>query len=192
MSSKRKMLAARDELADKLSKIAQKRGFTLFGMVNDLIELAVKTDSMGVTLKETVDAYQLAKEVRDASFTLVLESLLYETAGLAYEKANTKSLQTWFDAGVWIGQRYVARGKKDPLAEYEQELKVFGWNIPSINFSRNERDVAVRILSPRFTEAYTALFNRYLEGVLVGCGYEITFNEVGKGNIRLEAKKKES
>ncbi len=192
VSSKRKMLAARDELADKLGKIAQKRGFTLFGMVNDLIELAIKTDTMGVSLEETVDAYELANEVREASFTLVLESLLYETAELAYEKANTKSLQTWFDAGFWIGQRYVARGVKDPLAEYERELKVFGWNIPSKNFSRNGSDVTVRILSPRFTEAYTALFNRYLEGVLVGCGYEITFNEVGQGNIRLEAQKKGS
>ena len=190
VSGRRKMLAARDDLADAVGKIAQKRGFTLFSMVNDLLELAIKADGMGISLKETVDAYALAKEVRDASFTLVLESLLYETAELAYGKANARTLETWFNAGVWIGQRYVARGSKDPLAEYERELRVFGWNIPSISMERSDQNISIRILSPRFSEPYTILFNRYLEGVLEGCGYEVTFREVGKGNIRLEAMKR--
>ncbi len=184
------MLAARDDLADALGRIAEKRGFTMFSMVNDLLELAIKADGMGIGLKETVDAYELAKEVRDASFTLILESLLYDTAELAYAKSNARTMETWYDAGVWIGQRYVARGSKDPLAEYERELRVFGWNIPSISIDRSDRDVFIRILSPRFSESYTILFNRYLEGVLFGCGYDVTFKEVGKGNIRMEAIKR--
>jgi hypothetical protein len=191
VSGRRKMLAARDDLADALGKIGEKRGFTMFSMVNDLLELAIKADSMGISLKETVDAYTLAKEIKEASFTLVLESLLYDTAQLAYEKANAKIKQTWFDAGVWIGQRYVARGSKDPLGDYERELAVFGWNIPSISMERSGRNVSIRILSPRFSEPYTVLFNRYIEGILVGCGYEVTFDEVGKGNIRLEGVKRD-
>lgn len=190
MSGRRKMLAARDDLADKIGKIAENRGFTLFGMVNDLLDLAIKVDGMGISLKEAVDAYEFAKEVREASFTLVLESLLYDTAEIAYEKANEKTLQTWFDAGVWIAQRYIVRGVKDPLGAYERELKVFGWNIPGISLERSGDGVSVRILSPRFSESYTVLFNRYLHGILVGSGYEVTFNEVGRGNIRLEAVKR--
>ena len=189
-SARRKMLAARDDLADKIGKIAENRGFTLFGMINDLLELAIKANSMGVSLKEAVDAYELAKEVRDASFTLVLESLLYDTAEIAYEKATEKTLKIWFDAGVWIAQRYIARGIADPLDAYERELKVFGWNIPGISMERSKKGVSFRILSPRFSEAYTILFNRYLEGILGGSGYEVTFNEVGRGNIRLEAVKR--
>ena len=184
------MLAARDDLADKISKIAQKRGFTLFGMVNDLLELAVKVDAMGISLKEAVDSYDLAREVRDASFALVLESLLYDTAEIAYEKASEKTFKTWYDAGVWIAQRYLARGVKDPLVEYERELKVFAWNIPGISMERSSKGVSVRILSPRFSESYTVLFNRYLHGILEGLGYNVTFNEVGRGNIRLEAIKR--
>jgi hypothetical protein len=181
------MLAARDDLADKVGKIAEQRGFTIFGMVNDLLDLVIKVDGMGITLKEAVEAYELTKEVRDASFTLVLESLLYDNADLAYEANNEKTLKTWFDAGLWIARRYIARGVYDPLSAYERELKVFGWNILGVTFERSEQGVSVRILSPRFSMTYTVLFNRYLEGVLEGCGYKVTFNEVGRGNIRLEA-----
>jgi hypothetical protein len=185
------MLAAREDLADKIGKIAEQRGFTLFGMINDLLELAIKMDDMGLSMKEAVDAYELTKEVRDSSFTLVLESLLYDTAGIAYEKASEKTLKTWFDAGVWVARRYIARGTKDPIGAYERELKAFGWNIHGVTVDQNSQGVSVRILSPRFSKIYTVLFNRYLEGILVGCGYDVTFNEVGRGNIRLEAMKRE-
>ncbi len=189
-STRRKMLAARADLADRVGKIAQKRGFTLFGMVNDLLDLAIKVDAMGITLNETVDAYKLAREVKDASFTLILESLLYDTTEIAYEKAREKTQKTWHDAGVWIAQRYIARGIKDPLETYERELKAFGWNIPSANLERSGQKVSVRILSPRFSDSYTALFNHYLIGVLEGSAFDVTFNEVGRGNIRLEAEKR--
>ncbi len=189
-NGRRKMLAARDDLADEISKIATRRGFTLFGFLNELLELAIKVDKTGVSLKEAVDAYELAREVKDASFTLILESLLYDTSDLAYENSSEKLLQTWFEAGKWIAQRYLSQGMKDPLAAYERELKAFGWNIPGITIETSGNKVAVRILSPRFSDSYTRLFNRHLEGVIAGSGYEVTFNEVGRGNIRLEAVKR--
>jgi len=190
-SSNRKMLAAREDLADKLSEIAVRRGFTLFGLVNELLEAAIKVDTMGISLKEAVDTYELTKEVRDASFTLVLESLIYDTADVAYEKASEETLKTWFDAGVWAARRYIAHGVEDPLAAYERELKVFNWNVSGVNVERSGKRVSIRIFSPRFTKNYTILFNRYLNGVLSGCGYTVTLNEVGRGNIRLEALKGE-
>ncbi len=188
-SGQRKMLAARDDLADKIGKIAEKRGFTLFGMVNELLELTIKVDGMGISLKEAVASYELAQEVKDASFTLVLESLLYDTAGIAYEKASAKTLNVWHDAGVWIAQRYLARGVNDLLAAFEQELKMFAWNVANISVDRLENSVSFRILSPRFSQSYTELYNSYLKGVLTGLKYKVTFNELGKGNIRLEAVK---
>ncbi|MCW4007000.1 MAG: hypothetical protein NWF04_10500 [Candidatus Bathyarchaeota archaeon] len=189
-SGRRKMLAARDDLADKIGKIAARRGFTVFSMVNDLLDLAIKVDSMGVSLKDAVSAYELAREVKEASFTLVLENLLYDTTQLAYDVAADQTKQIWFNSGVWVAQRYLARDVDDPIASFERELKAFGWNIPQVNVERSGNMVSARILSPRFSESYTILFNRYLEGFLTTLGYELTFNEVGRGNIRLEAVKR--
>jgi hypothetical protein len=189
-SGSRKMLAAREDLADQMSAIAAQRGLTLFSLVNELLEVAIKVDDMGISLKEAIDAYELTREAQDASFTLVLESLLYETSDLAYEKANVETLKIWFDAGVWVAKRYIVQGAKDPLGAYERELKVFGWNISNFTLDRSGQKVSIRLLSPRFSKNFTVLFNGYLMGILKGSGYEVTFNEVGRGNIRLEATSK--
>jgi hypothetical protein len=191
-SGKRKMLAAREDLADKVAVIASSKGFTLFGMVNSLLELAVNVDAMGTSLDEAVDNQMTIKAVKNASFTLVLESLLYETADIAYQKAKEKTVKTWFDAGVWIGRQYISKGVEDPFTAVKRDLKAFGWNTPEFMMERIENKASIRVLSPRFSESYTVLFNRFLEGILEAFSYSVTYREVGRGNIRLEASKKEA
>ena len=190
-ASRRKMLAAREDLADKLGKMASSKGFTIFGMVNKLLELAVSVEAMGISLDEAVDNYRITKSVKNASFTLVLESLLYDTSEIAYQRAKEKTLTTWFDAGVWVGRQYISRGAEDPFSAVKRDLKAFSWNIPDLTMEKTEKEVSIRVLSPRFSESYTLLFNRFLEGILEAFGYGITYKEVGRGNIRLEAAKKD-
>src|SRR3972149_7101693 len=188
--SRRKMLAAREDLADKLGKMATSKGFTIFGMVNNLLELAVSVEAMGISLDEAVDNYRIIKAVKTASFTLVLESLLYDTSEIAYQRAKEKTLTTWFDAGVWVGRQYISRGAEDPFTAVKRDLKTFSWNIPDFTMEKTDNEGSIRVLSPRFSESYTLLFNRFLEGILEAFGYGVTYKEVGRGNIRLEAAKK--
>jgi len=192
VSGRRKMLAARDDLVDRISEIADSKGFTLFGLINSLLELAVKVENMGISLEEAVDQHEAIRAVRDASFTLVLESLLFETAEIAYRRAKDKALKIWFEAGVWVAKRYITRGIEDPFAAVGKDLKAFSWNTPEFTIERLEKEVSVRVLSPRFSESYTLLFNRFLEGILETFDYSITYKEVGRGNIRLEAVKRGS
>jgi hypothetical protein len=191
-SGRRKMLAAREDLADKASEIASSKGFTIFGMLNNLLELAITADAIGGSLEDAVDNYKIIKAVRNASFTLVLESLLYDTAEIAYQKSKDKTLNTWFDAGVWVGRQYISRSGEDPFASVRRDLKAFIWNAPEFTMDKTGKEVSIRVLSPRFSESYTLLFNRFLEGILDAFGYGVTYKEVGRGNIRLEAAKKDA
>jgi hypothetical protein len=45
----------------------------------------------------------------------------------------------------------------------------------------------MRIMSPKFTEAYTLLYAAFLEGALKAFGYETAEKEVARGTIRLKA-----
>ncbi len=190
-SGRRKMLAAREDLADKAGEIASAKGFTAFAMINNLLELMINAEAMGFSLEEAVDNYKFIKAVRNASFTLVLESLLYDTAEIAYERTKDKTMTTWFDAGVWIGKQYLSRGKEDPFSAIARDLKAFIWNAPEFAMEKQDKEVSIRVLSPRFSESYTLLFTRFLEGILKAFGLVETYKEVGRGNIRLEAAKKD-
>ncbi len=185
-TGRRKMLAAREDLAEKIRQIAASKGFTIFGMLNNLLELAISADAMGVSLENAVDNYELIKAVRSASFALVLESLLYDTAEIAFEKSKEQTLKTWFEAGSWIGKEYMTKGVEDPFASLRRDMKAFSWNIPEFTMEKTEKEVSVRVLSPRFPESYTLLFNRFLEGILEAFDYAVTHQEIGKGNIRIE------
>lgn len=189
---KRKMLAAREDLVEQISEIASRRGFTLFDMVNNLSELAIRVEGWGPSLRDVVDEYGVVKAAKEAGFILGLESLWYEMAELVYEKAKSKALKVWFEAGVWLAKRYVTGEVEDPFAAFKRDLEAFTWNAPEFTIEKAENKVSVRIISPRFRESYTVLFASFLEGALETFGYKIASKEVSRGAIRLEAVRKEA
>ena len=50
---KRKMLAVREDIAEQIVSIAKGRGLTLFGLVNEVLEQAVRAHKMGLTIPTT-------------------------------------------------------------------------------------------------------------------------------------------
>ena len=184
------MLAAREDLADKAGQIAKNKGFTVFGMINNLLELNISAESLGITLEEAVDNYSTIRAIKNASFTLVLESLLYDTSDIAFQKARERTLKTWFEAGVWVARQYSSKGSEDQFNALIRDLKAFSWNAPDFTIEKRDEKISLRVLSPRFSESYTLLFNRFLEGILEAFDYDIAFSDVGRGNIRIEAIKK--
>ena len=189
---KRKTFVAREDLIDRLSGIAKQRGYSLYETVNELFVLAIKAEEMGVNLRKVVEERAILKAARDADFILGLESLWYEMAELAYEKAKSKTLKSWFEAGVWLAKKYATSELQDPFATFKKDLEAFTWNAPEFAIERAGGKVSVRIISPRFTESYTVLFTSFLEGALDALGYKIATREVSRGVIRLEAFKEEA
>jgi hypothetical protein len=184
---RRKSFAAREDLLDRMNKIAKESDLSLYGFVNQVFELTLKANELGVNLSSLIDSRELLKAAMENGFTLGLERLWYEMAELAYAKAKKKSLKSWFDAGVWLAKRYVTGETDDPFEVFKNDLKDFTWNVPELELNRAADTVSVRIVSPRFTEAYTFLFLSFLEGALETFGYKIDSKEVSRGIIRLEA-----
>jgi hypothetical protein len=182
---------AREDLVDRLSEVAKQRGYSLYAMVNEVLELAVKAEETGIDLKRVVEEGSVLKAARDAGFILGVESLWNEMAELAYQKAKTQALKSWYEAGVWLAKRYATGEVEDPFETFKKDLEAFTWNAPEFTIEKAGEKVSVRIISPRFTESYTALFTSFLEGALDAFGYKTTSKEISRGTIRLEAFKEE-
>lgn len=173
-----------------MNKIAKENDLSLYGFVNEVFELTLKANGLGANLRSLIDSRELLKAAMDNGYTLGLERLWYEMADLAYANAKKKTLQTWFDAGVWFAKRYVTGETGDPFESFKKDLKDFTWNVPELDINKVTDKVTVRIVSPRFSESYTLLFTSFLEGALETFGYKIDSKEVSRGIISLEAVKK--
>lgn len=184
---KRKSFAARGDLLAGMNKVAKQRDLSLYGFVNEVFELTLRANELGVNFRSLIDSRELLKAAMESGFTLGLESLWYEMAELAYAKAKKKSLKTWFDAGVWFAKRYVTGETDDPFEAFKKDLKDFTWNVPELDVTKKAGKVSVRIVSPRLPESYTLLFTSFLEGALETFGYKIGSKEVSRGIICLEA-----
>ena len=186
---RRKSFAAREDLLDGMNKVAKQGDLSLYGFLNQIFELTLKANALGVTLSSLMDSRELLKAAMESGFTLGLESLWYEMAELAYAKAEKMALKSWFDAGVWLAKRYVTGESSHPFEAFKNDLKDFTWNVPELELNKEAEKISVRIVSPRFPESYTLLFTSFLEGALETFGYKIDSKEVSRGIISLKAVK---
>jgi hypothetical protein len=184
---KRKSFAAREDLLEKMNIIAKENELSLYRFVNEVFELNLKVNELGVNLRTLIYSRQLLNDAKENGFTLGLESLWYEMAELAYDKSKKKALESWHEAGVWLAKRYATAEIEEPFEKFKTDLQDFTWNVPELDITQQGERLLVRLVSPRFTESYTELFSAFLEGAVQTFGYEIETKEVSRGIIRLEA-----
>lgn len=187
---KRRTFVARSDLLERLGKVAEERGSSLYALVNEIFEMFLVAEETNVNLKSILEDYVAVKRARDAGFILELESLCYEMADIAYESARDRAIKSWFEAGVWFAKRYFSGLSGDILWEdFKRDLETILWNTQELEVKRDKNRIFLRIMSPRFTNAYTVLLAAFFEGCLTALGYKLDVCEVFKGRILLEAVK---
>ncbi|MDR0372189.1 MAG: hypothetical protein LBI79_01300 [Nitrososphaerota archaeon] len=183
---KRKTFVAREDLLNRLGEIAKAQGYSLFELVNEIFQLEIDSDGIDLSLKKMANEQRKIETARHAGFMLGLENVWYDMADLAYDKNKRLAQKSWFDAGVWFASRYTSEGHTTALSAFKGDLSAFTWNAPELYFKQTEKQVLIRVTSPRFTEAYTFLFASFLLGAMQRLGYKPTVQEVTRGVIRLD------
>lgn len=188
--ARRRTFVAREDLLERLSGIAQERGCSLYALVNEIFEAFLKAEESNINFRGVLEDYVAFKRARDAGFILELESLCYEMADIAYENARDKAIKSWFEAGVWFAKRYTSGLGGDILWEdFKRDLKAVLWNTQELEVREDEDRIFLRVISPRFTSAYTIFLASFFEGCLSALGYKVDIREVFKGRILFEAVK---
>jgi hypothetical protein len=183
------MLAAKEDLVDKVIEIASSRKLSLFALTNEALEQVVEFDRLGMRLSEIADGHKVLKAAKDAGFALVPEALLYETMDRAYRESKNWMLKKWVDSGEWCGKYYSVKNADDKLQRLEKDMQAFFWNAREFEMTQNDDQVLVRCASPRFSESYATFLSAFLEGALNALGYECAQKDVVKGFIQLKFKR---
>ncbi|MCD6089311.1 hypothetical protein J7K07_06320 [Candidatus Bathyarchaeota archaeon] len=188
---KRKTLFAREDLANRLIDIAKQRGYTLYSMVNEILELAIQAEEAGVNLRKLFEESWIPKKAKKDGFILGPEALWYDMADIAYKNAREEALKKWFEAGVWLAKRYMTVEPEGSFEAFKRSLKAYMWNIPEVVIEEDGEAVYIRMISPRIPESYAILYSAFLEGALETFGYKVSSKDVSGGSIRIKAIRKD-
>lgn len=190
---RRKMLAAREDLVNKVLEIASRRNVKLYGMINDTLELVIRADDMGLSLEEIVEQYGFVKAAKDAGFVPVAEGLFYDIIEKVFQRNKRWVTKKWYETGQWYGKYYSVKLPQDPVKAFKEDISSFTWNVSEFSIVESEDggEVLVRCVNPRFPLSYTTLFSVFLEGAMNMFGYECEKKGVSKGIIRLRFRKVE-
>jgi hypothetical protein len=173
------MLAARLDLADRISEIAAHRG-TIYDYVNYILEQAIRADSLKMSLKEILDDMWLIKTAKDAGFTILPLKLINNIIEQSYEKVGKQKMSSlWYETGQWYGRYY------DNIKDFEEAIQKYFWDITEFKLYPEGDNISLICLSSKSSEGYNLLFSKFLKGSLDALGYKTEELEVSKGIIKL-------
>ena len=189
MSTRRKILAADESIANKIVEMARRRELTVYQTVNDVLEQALRADEMGLSLIEVVDEREMVEKAKRMGFTFFMEGLLYDLVDLTYSNNYEQLSELCLETGRWYGKYFTGKAD-DGMNTFNEAMKLLtlGNSVFKID-NRRDGSVSVSCVGERFTPGYTEAFGLFIEGVLETIGMKLTEKENSDGIIRLRFEK---
>jgi hypothetical protein len=187
-SSRRKMLAAQEDIANRIVDLAKRKDMTVYQTVNDILEQALRVEEMGMSLQQVVDDRWMLNRAQETGFTFTVEQLLYRTADAAYESDPEKFTGIWRDLGHWYGKYYQAK-HEEPMDAFEEALKLFTLGTSEYNLENSNRELIFSFLGEKLSPGYIELFSVFVEEILMVFGYKLVEREINRGIIKLELRR---
>jgi len=166
---------------------------TVYSFTNEILQQAIKADGMNWSLEDIVERFRLLEIDRDSGAVFVAtDTLLYMVERL-YQQEKETLLKRWYGSGRWYGKYLQVKfHDEEPLDMVEKLLDACSCKSSEIRIFREENKLSLNWLSPNDSLEYTELFSKFLEGIIHSFGYNTKNNDVSKGLIVLEFKKKTS
>jgi len=182
--SRRKMLAAQEDIANLIADLAKKKDMTVYQTVNDILEQAMRVEGMGLSLRQVVDERWMLERAREIGFTFTVEQLLYRTVDEAYEENRERAAKIWREMGHWYGKYFKAK-HENPLEAFREAMELFCVGNAEYSMEQTGRDLSLSFIGEKLTPGYTELFSVMLEEMLKVLGYKLKEKELRKGLVRL-------
>jgi hypothetical protein len=184
-TSRRKMLAAQEDLANRIVEVAKRKDMTIYQTVNDILEQALRVEELGMSLKQVVDERWMLERAQETGFSFTIEQLLYRIVDEAYDSDNEKYTQIFRDMGHWYGKYYQAK-HDEPIAAFKEALELFTLGTSEYTFEQNNRSVTFSFIGEKLTPGYIELFSIFIEELLTVFGFKLKEKEINRGIIKLE------
>jgi len=182
----RRFLAAREELVSKLRSIAKAKNKSLYGITNEILEQAIRLNSLGEELPDIINNYRIIKMAKENRSVLIPEKIWYQTLEKAFQKTDDSFKETFYDSGLWYG-KYFSTVLTDThsLEGIKSALQTIFWNASSLEITQNGDKIILRYIEPNFTDSHTQFLSTMLEGIMHSLGYLIDGKKIARGLVML-------
>ncbi|MCQ5336600.1 MAG: hypothetical protein NO475_00185 [Candidatus Methanomethylicia archaeon] len=178
---KRKFVAARADLVEKISELAKKSGRTMFSILNEALDAFIKAKEKNKDLYTILEEMSVIEIARNAGMIFVPEAIY----NIIMENNNIENY--WKNSGQLFGKYLEINGFKE-LKNIEKAIKeIIGEDI-DISISSNK----IICICPRLMENRLRDIASFLEGVMVNFGFNIIKKEISKGIVIIRMKKGET
>ena len=185
MSTRRKMLAADEDIANKVVEVAKRRGSTVYQTVNDILEQALRVDGMGLALSEVIDTREKLEKAKNMGLTFTIERLLYEMMDIAHEQVEEKADDLWLETGRWYG-KYFSSKNSDAVKAFEEAMELLTLGNPVFIVERKDGGkLSVSCVGEQFTDGSTQMYDLFIQGAFETFGWELVKRDNSKGIVRL-------
>lgn len=186
MSTRRKMLAADEDIANKIVEVAKRRGSTVYQTVNDILEQALRVDGMGLSLNDVIDNREKLEKAKNMGLTFTIEKLLYDVMDMAHEQLEGKLDDLWLETGRWYG-KYFSTMNGDPVKAFEEAMDLLTLGNPVFSMEKqNGGQMAVSCVGEQFTDGSTRMYGLFIRGAFEAFGWKLINEENSKGIVRLK------
>jgi hypothetical protein len=182
--SRRKILAAEEDLANKVAQLAEKRGLTVYQTVNDILEQALRAEGQGLNLKEALDRRGDMERAHEMGLTFTVEHLYYQVVDAAYGRDKEKVRDLWRDMGFWYGKYFKGKGS-EPVKDLTDALTFMTHGSQFTAEKGKGDELTVSCINERYTRGYTEVFATFIEAAFQVLGYSTVENEASRGIIRI-------
>lgn len=185
--SRRKMLAAQEDIANRIVTLAQRKDMTVYQTVNDILEQALRVEELGMSLRQVVDERWMLEKAQETGFTFTIEQLLYRIVEEAYTENSEKSAKVWREMGHWYGKYYQAK-HEEPVEAFKESLELFTLGTSEYTFENGNRQISFSLIGEKLSSGYLELFSVFVEELLLVLGFKLNGKDIKPGIIKMELK----
>jgi ribosomal protein L18 len=182
------MLAAEEDIANKIVELAKKKDLTVYQTLNDILTQVLRLEEMGLTLQEVVEERWMLERAQEIGLTFTVEHLLYQIADSSYSQDLEEASTMWSELGYWYG-KYFEGKNKDPVKAFSEAMELLTFGISDFSLNKIKDDIVVSCLGERYTPGFTELFSLFIENAIKVFGYNLTEKDTSRGIIRIKLKK---
>ena len=119
----KKLLAVQGDLAQQVIHLANKKGMTVYNLTNEVLEQAIKAESLNRSLGDIVERFRLLEIERNGGAVFATRDILLFMVEKLYRQEREAVLENWFGSGRWYGKYLQVKfNDEEPLDMLEKFL----------------------------------------------------------------------